>query len=541
MRALFTKIFIALLFATCLLAPSTAQQTSSKTHILLLDTSGSMRTRYANDLKGWLVESLLRSPAFSANDRVIVREFHNQGGTQYTANDPLRKYNGGFQMANILTSVPQQVTPYDTDIAKAFDQALADIKGFACTGDVLIWLITDNVQDTGGATSIDPLYQKITGETNIHAAYIFPLLKENGTPLTATQEAMVMYLLHYASQKSSLNLNHLADEVGKRIHNEPISWYPFEDQIKLEQGNVTVNSLPAGFVDGRLVLPAAREGAPPEFAIQFRLNSQLRGREILSGKLSRPNVMIERIPEMVETEGDPNSWSAEISPSSLAIKSRQASSNTYAVTVRASNLAFHPNSFWNGLWNSTSEPIEASVQFAPNDVQTRISVASLSQVKNLASIQNVLQQGQNSKKTIRLPISFQVEYNTLWRRLLALVMAMVFICGVITGTSVIFMKTHYQLTTPAGEQLLRLPFMGRESIVINGARAATINKRFSRIHLAAAQGYAIDGAGGARPLRNDADQFLIEDQQDGRRYSYSIQRLRKAKQGAAKRDNFLDT
>src|SRR6185503_3189132 len=107
---------------------------------------------------------------------------------------------------------------------------------------------------------------------------------------------------------------------------------------------------PAKFVDGSLELPAVQEGSPPEFAIQFRLNSELRGREIQSGKISRPGAALDQIPETLEAEGDPNSWSAEISPNTFAMKSKQPSLGVYSAVVRGSGVTFHPASFWSAVW-----------------------------------------------------------------------------------------------------------------------------------------------------------------------------------------------
>ncbi|HEY7546391.1 MAG TPA: hypothetical protein VID27_15995, partial [Blastocatellia bacterium] len=319
MNRAIVKIILALAAISIAPAISPAQQPGGRSHILLLDVSGSMRARYANNLRDWLMGNLLSSSAFSSSDRVIVRWFNDQGATAFQPNDPLRKYDGKYDRQQILAAVPQQVTPYDTDIPKAFEQALADIRGLPLANEVMIWLITDNVQDTGAGAIIDPLYQKIVGEKNIRAAYIFPLLKENGKPIAAGQTAMVMYLLHYSPQASALNVNSIADDAGRKITNDPVTWFPFEEQIHLDQSNITVNGQAAQFVDGKLMLPALAEGRQPQFAIRFKLRSQLRGQEITSGKITRPAALIERLPAEVETEGDQSSLRANVFPPTLAL------------------------------------------------------------------------------------------------------------------------------------------------------------------------------------------------------------------------------
>jgi hypothetical protein len=533
----FGKFAIAALLIACASIIASAQQ--SKTHILLLDSSGSMRPRYDNRLKDWLIAKMFNAAPFSASDRVIMREFHDDNNVAFSANDKRRLYDGRFDPPKILAQVPQQTPGQNTDIVEAFEQAMADIQGFGISGDTLLWIVTDNVQDAGGSMVLDPLYQKIVSEKNIRAAFIFPLLKENGTVLQPTQVAMVMYLLHYAPQNSPLNINRMADDVGKKIENEALTWYPFEEQIKLDQANLLVNSEPAQIVDGRLVLPAIKEGTSPEFAIQFRLNSQLRGREIVSGKLSRPIVIVQSTPESLEAEGDPNAWSGEISPSSLTIKARQSSATNYTAMIRATNLSYRPSSFWNAVWGATSEPVDAVMQFAPEAVQTKLSLPALSQVKNLSSIQNVIQQGQNSKKAIAIPITFQVQYESLWRRVIASLMALSVLGLALAGAGVMLIKTRYELATPTGERILHLPLIGNETILINNEQAALITRKFGKLNVTATNNYKIDGELATRHLR-DEDRFVLYGPQVGRSYDYSIKRLRKAQNVSVERDTILD-
>jgi len=539
MRAFWLKLLtVAVLIAVALV--TTAQPTAGKCHVLLLDVSGSMKHRYVdNNLRGWLIEKLLTSAAFSPGDRVIVREFNNQGGTTFVANDQLRKYDGPFNAPQILANVPQQVTKFDTDIPKAVEQALADIRGLPVTGDVLIWLVTDNVQDTGGNTSIDPLYQKIAGEKNFRAAYLFPLAKENGVALGPNEEAMVMYLLHYAPQKSALAINRFADDAGHKIGNAPITWYPFEEQIHLDQADIKVNGEAAQIIDGKLALPAISEGAPPEFTIAFHLNSQLRGREILSGKITNPLVVLGSLPESLSSDGDIDKWTTEIAPRSLAMKAKQSTTGNYTAQVKAAGT-FHPSSFWNAVFNSTSEPVDAWLQFAPTDVKTRMDLPLLGRVKNLQSIETVVQQEQNSRAVIRLPMTFQVEYNRLWRRLLAALLALAGLGSAATVTGALLMKTTYQLTTPIGERLLKLPLIGSETLKIRDDRVAVLSKRFGALTVAPAPDYLLDGTVAPRRLADGQEEFMLINQTDGSHYYYAIHRVTGPSPEPVPRDTILD-
>ena len=542
MRGIPAKIIVTSLLIAFALVGTIAQQTTAKCHVLLLDVSGSMKGRYDNNLKGWLIEKLISSAAFSTGDRVIVRWFDQRGNAKFSPNDPQRRYDGKHDPVTVLAHVPaaNQAGGLHTDLPEAIELALADIRGLSVSGDVLVWLVTDNEQDVGGPGSVDPLYQKIRSEQAFRAGYVFPLIKENGSMLPPSQAALVMYLLHYSAQKSSLSVNRLADDAGKKIGNEPVTWYPFEEQIKLDQANITVNSEPTKFVDGKLELPPVQEGMPPEFSIQFRLNSELRGREIQSGKIARPVAALDQVPETLEAEGDANSWSADVSPNTFALKSKQPSLGVYSAVVRGSGITFHPASYWSAVWNSTSDPVDASLQFTPADLKTKMDVQALSKVKNLAGIESVVQQGQNSRNPIRIPMTFHVEFNSLWRRAVAGLLGVVLLGVAVGGASLLFLKSRYQLVTPNGERVLVLPLIGSESITIGHDRAAVITKRLGKLTVAAASGFALDGGAVARRLNDRADSFVIANQQDGRSYSYSISRLLKPSQETTNRDTILD-
>ena len=538
----FGKMMLAFMLMAIGMTGTIAQQTTAKCHVLMLDVSGSMKHRYDNNLKGWLVEKLITSAAFSPSDRVIVRWFDQRGNATFSPNDPQRRYDGKHDPAMVLARVPaaNQAVGLNTDLPEALELTLGDIRGLSVSGDVLVWLVTDNEQDVGGQGTVDPLYQKIKSEQAFRAGYIFPLVKENGSMLPPSQSALVMYLLHYSAQKSSLAVNRLADDAGKKIGNEPVTWYPFEQQINLDKANVTVNSEPTKFVDGKLELPPVQEGTPPEFAIQFRLNSELRGREIQSGRIARPVVALDQVPETLAAEGEGNSWSADISPTAFALKPKQSSLGTYSAVVRGNGIAFHPASFWSAVWDSTSDPIDASLQFTPADLKTKMDVRALSTVKNLASIESVVQQGQNSKNPIRIPMTFRVEFNSLWRRAVAGLLFAVVLGGAGSGACLLFLKSRYQLVTPGGERVLALPLIGSESITIGHDQAAVISKRPGKLMVAAASGFALEGGAVSRRLNDRVDSFAIANQQDGRTYSYSISRLSKPSQGTTGRDTILD-
>jgi hypothetical protein len=519
-----------------------AQQSGGTCHVLLLDVSGSMKVRYANNLKTWLMEPLLRSRAFAPSDRVLVRWFDQRGSATFTRDDPQRRYYDRHDLKKVLSQVPspREAVGLNTDLPEALELVLADIKTLPIEGDVMVWLVTDNDQDYNGVRDANQLYLSISNEKNFRAAYLFPLVTENGRALQPADSALVLYLLYYSPKSNPPSLDRFADEIGKVINNPAVTWFPFEKAISLDESSITANSEPVKIVDNKLVLPDVAEGVHPEFEIQFRFRSALRGREIRGGKISRPMASVVQLPEAIEAEGDLGLWQAAISPTSLAIKSNQNSSMTYLASVASAGAVLHPAGFWEGVWNSTSHPVEVVLQFTPTDIETTLDVAALTRVKNLGNVQQIVQRSQEANKPIAIPMTFQVRYDTVWRRAIAAIAGLLGLLGVAGGAALFAGKSKYELSTPQGERVLSMGALGKEYIGIDGERAAVVSKRFGRLIISPLSGYAMDGGKPFRWPMDHTNDFAIESKQDGRRYSYSIKRLAKGGGNPIARDTILD-
>ncbi len=536
----YTSLIIVLLAGT-LAGMATAQKTvAGRRHVLLLDASASMRPKYNGNLKGWLIEPLLNAGAFAPTDHVIVRWFHQRGNTDFDPNDPLRKYNGLHNPRAVADAMPTaaQANGLNTDLPEALDLALADLRNLKTSDDVLLWMVTDNDQDASGTRDADAFYQKISGDKNFHAAYLFPLTKENGRQLSSNDSALVMYLLHYSTRSSPPDVDSIADNVGRRIGNDPITWIPVSGRLNLDESNITVNSQPAQIVDGKLALPSVKEGAAPEFNIQFKFNSRLRGREIEQGKIA-PEGVTASLPASIEARGDLTSWRATVSPPTIRIKPRQQSSTTYTATLSAPAVTLHPSGFWDAVWNSESEPVDASLKIALSDTKTKLDVAALSQVKNLSNIQNIIQRSQNNPRPIVIPIRFSVAYNTFWRRAVAALLCVLLLAGIGGCASLLLIKNRYTLSAGGEERLMTLPLIAKSRIPIGGENAAVITRRFGKLRVAPLGLYQING--GNQPVRlKDNDSFLIHDEAGENKYPHEISKRGRAAPVGVERDPFYE-
>jgi hypothetical protein len=600
MRATIAKVAAALLLVVAAAAGAArAQEHQRKTHLFLLDVSLSMRMsgydRYAK-LNDWLIRPMLESGAFAEGDRVIVRWFHERGpeGVRFAASDVDRRLNlTGYSPQVVLDSIPrtEQLYGKSTNITQALDLALADIKGYNVNDDVLIWLLTDNFQQSGSAagsasTDIKPFYKKIDdNRDSFRAAYLFPLFNENGVKLGAGREAMILYLLHYSARPSALNMNDLAGSVAARIGNPVITWFPIGK-------NVVPEPVPADDDETQVngdtwVLRNAPEGQPLNFGdIRFQLRSKLRSRflngeikPLANAELVWPGSIVvggagaggdaqasggaaaaaegETGEAGVEHKAAPGEsaagttlWNTSITPTHLSIAPGEKSKTIYAVSL-SSDAAPRAASFWTALRDTESAPVSGVVSFAIENIsaEVRTDDSGLDYVANRDVIKEIIRQSVEqansqgaaaSNRTFSLPIEFRVTYDTASRRLTAGAVVFLVLALALGAALVLLKKTSYELTTPSGERVLALPLIGGEYVSVNGGRVAVIRRRFGSPSIRPLTNYLIDGSSAARPLPDGGDTFVVENQSDGKGYALSWRRHRPEVSVGSRKDDFLD-
>lgn len=539
MRLLIAK-FGAILLVTLALAGIAAKRVEGKTHVLLLDVSGSMRAHYENNLKGWLIQPLLSSSAFAPDDHVIVRWFDQRGNANFNPNDPQRKFNGKYDVSAILNSMPTAdlANGSNTDIPEALELTLQDIGKLGVTGDVLIWVVTDNEQDVGGSGSVDPFYNKVKDDLRFLSAYLYPLVNENKARVPSGQDAMVLYLLQFSAKPSKFALGRIVDNVGQKIGNPAVTWFPIDKGIELNEASIQVNGENAMMIDGRLKLPDIQEGSTPDFTIRFPFDSKLRNLKIVKSRLT-PQIPTAQLPDTLESQGDAGSWRGSITPTELMLDPGKKSA-MYETKV-AGEMTLHPSSFWNAVWNPVSDPVQINFSYKLEDVESQIDLPGLDQVKNLQDIKGKVRQSQKNIQRKMIPMSFQVQFNTWWRRAVLAGIGLLMLGAVVGSASLFLIKTRYQMTTPFGEQALSLPIIGQSYVIINGDRAAIIKKRFGKLSILPFGSYTINGALQTHKFTDGINSFEIENQSEGKRYPYTLSRAAVGNQSqSARHDDFLD-
>ncbi len=576
-----------------------AQVLQAKTHVFLLDKSGSMDSpqyRRYDTLRQWLIGPLLESGAFAPEDKIIVRWFARKPlPLVFNRNDEdLKIRHESFNRQKLLDSIPKtgDAKGGQTDIPQGLELVISDLKGFEVQGDVLIWILTDNEQSSGGAagspgdTSDILKFYKMIGENRekmFHAAYLFPLVKEGNKVLTKDQNAMMMYLLHYSEQTPQLSqdtVSEYAKAASHKLGNPVITWFGLDKALvpKPLASSGDETSEEPQVEDEMLSLHPVKEDEVPQFDIRIRFKSRAVQRSI-SGQITNEKVELQW-PDFVKYQSEEgaepapgseeerkdaqgtneslNNETTELGPESGAqgtqwrvnfdakdklihLRPEQTSDAVYNI-----NMAFpaklYPAHPWTEGISAESEPITGELKFQLADLKSELEqdTQALLRVKNGKFITDVAQLSVQEPKPFSIAFQFRMQHARAGRLAVVIALGVLLVTLVLGVLAVFLIRTRYELTTPSGERVLAMPFIGKEYISLNGNRAAVISRTLGKLKIAPVVGYTIDGANVSRPLSDGGDQFSVISQEDNRGYPHTFRRLTKAVNTRLPKDDFLD-
>ncbi|HJQ71261.1 MAG TPA: tetratricopeptide repeat protein [Blastocatellia bacterium] len=423
-----------------------AHQQRKKANVILLDTSGSMIRAYKKGLKDSLISPLIDSSAFGAQEQVIVRWFDEKMVTKVETDNPRA-------VLNHIPS-PEQSTGINTDLESAVDRTLLDATVMD-SDDVLIWVITDFSAEFEHSGTTNQFLERANKDENIRTAFKYSL---------DTFEDTVMYLFYYSQKNSSLDIDGIASDVRQRVLKrigEPTQRRgPFYETVGLKAlvpyytGNITINNekfavngAPAALVDDKLELPTVPEGVPPNFIIRFHLQRRLGGMTITDGRIAATKFSLQ-LPQSVISRSDPAAWSTEISPRTFMMNRDPATQLEYRLNLISVGPSFYPASFWNGLWNSRSEPVEAIFAFTPI-ADSFIRNEYVGSESFLDRFPSSVTDAHKSGRPILIQMRFQVEFDTRRRRLtiggIALI-AILFALSAVTISGRVFKRKSFTMS-----------------------------------------------------------------------------------------------
>lgn len=534
------KYFSGLLFLLFLLVPcALAQPTTARNHIILLDGSGSMKGHYQAGLRDWLISPLLSSGIFQANDKVILRTFDKRGNKNFLPNDPQRRYQGQFNKEAVLTSVPtsQDSNGQLTAIAEGLEIAIADIESYNWSGDTLIWLITDNVQDESGSGNdpISPFYEKIYTDPNFRNIYFFPLVRE-GSP-----GALVMYMLDYAKKDSQLPMPNLMEGVSKAIGHRSVLFRPIQlSSLELDRGGITLETedgatQPVELEDGGIVVPLA-QGRSLAGRIKFKLRSKFKEWRIEQANVSNAKVAIEPSEALDLTAGDKLEW--KLDPRTLDLGPQETSKKVYVINLASGRQisALKP-AFWQSFFVEPEIKVKAKVRFEVKDPQLKLSFFDdteladrIRRVKGLEKIEDFLlpRSIPSSARDLALEIPLLIKIEQPPRPIWILVLLGIAFLGVSAG--LVFLATsqsQYKLTGPDGEKILKLRLIATVPLTIAHEQVGQLTRRFGSFQVKSFTPYLVDNELTEQRLNDYNNTFILTNSETKQIANFSLESITK--------------
>ncbi|HEX8853904.1 MAG TPA: VWA domain-containing protein, partial [Pyrinomonadaceae bacterium] len=496
--------FHIILFVACM--SGAAISLRAKTHVFLLDKSGSMNQRYAT-LRQWLITPLLDSDAFAPEDRVILRWFSSREAVAFNKDDAdLRIKYEPLNKQKVLDSIPKPGdTKGATDIPQGLELTLSDINGLGVEGDVLLWLVTDNIQSVGGGDAstnkMVAFYNKIANHPHklFRSAYLFPLVREGGLTLTDKQNAMIMYLLHYSAAPPQLRREAVAGyakAAAARINNPVITWFPIAEALVPDPvysaGDEEDEALEV--VDDALPLGKVREGEPVSFNVRIRFKSRAIERSI-SGQIANEKVELDwssfgfvdaRMEEdgagstqggsidaggeptpvepepqptqnflqdasMAGADGHPASkWTVHFDARDKHIELKPGQTTDTVYTINISNPArLYPANRWTTGLAAESEPIFGTVSYQLTDLKSNITqnTSDLLQVANGGLITDIAQMNVQDAKSKPLSFNFQfrLQHDRTGRLVVVVALGLLLVALILGALVLLLLRTRYEL------------------------------------------------------------------------------------------------
>lgn len=543
----FFFLAIALIFPYEVLAQKEAQ----RNHIILLDGSASMKPYYQTGLRDWLISPLLSNGVFQSGDNIILRTFDKRGNKDFIKDDPQRRYQGALNKENILASVPrtEQATGQFTAIAEGLEIAIKDIEGYNWSGNTLIWLITDNIQDTSdpGDEPISPFYEKIYTDQNFRNIYFFPIVKE-GSP-----GALVMYMLNYAKKDNDISMPSLMETVGKSIGNRPVLFRPIRlSALELDRSNITLeteegSTQNAELEDGCIVVPLPN-GRSLAGRIKFKLRSKFREWRIEQANVSNATVTMERSDALDIAETETLQW--QLDPRTVELGPQETSKKVYIINLASGRqLSARTPSFLESFFVEPEIKVKAKVRFEVKEPKLKLAffddadlADKIRRVKGLEQIEDFLlpRSIPATERDLALEIPLMIKIEQPPRPIWLLVLLGVALLGITSGTVFFFTaQTTYKLVGPDGEKIFKLRPIASVPLTISQEQVAVLTRRLGAFKVKSFMPYVLDGELLEQRLNQHSDNFTVTNSENKRAWNFSLEALSKNKPSSDNDKDFI--
>lgn len=541
----------ALAFTLALTAPSIAQTGPSPNkptrHIILLDISGSLRTRGYATKTGWtpaipellgkltkVEDTVVRGP-----DQVVVCPFSDGVTDAKEHRTPVGPFSAP-EFAGHISEVPYPGSGA-TDMPRALRLA-AEQQDFSSWRS-LIWLVTDNENNLNTNQSDQDFYRTLRDSPDYDHVLFFPL----ADPKVRPNDNLVMYLLAPTGQWERPEIDKVAQAVKQKTGFDGIMFRPlytapgasaldFSKELAVEgrqHSRVTQ--------EGGTTVLHFKEGDKLDGQLKFKIRSRLKGWRLDKAHLEDAEVQMS-VPSLYGSaaagkDGQKSTW--QITPKELTVLPQKETAEFFL--LRLMGPGNQPLTLTRSTWEQLTSPFEDSLPPIKGKVsmKARVDVSAeqiktdippelksrLTAVQGLSDIEHfmVLQddgtgaakpERATSVKDIRWErqILIKIEADSTPALLLCGLTAMG-VFGLLALSAYAFLfKSRLSIEGPGIEQEVALGyFMGSDLVCDNQGRGLFgVRSRFGQITVVPEPEYTVNGSLTAVPVRWEGDEYRLE-------------------------------
>lgn len=531
-------------------------------HIVLVDVSGSMRTRGYATPQGWgaeiptLLGKLLEPSGvyFSPESQMVLRPFSDPS----TDASEKRLAIGPAGLDARVATVEQMKPPGSgaTDMSKALDigQQLAG----TLQHKALIWLITDNENNFTTNQSDKAFYERLRDSGDYSHVFLFPL----ADPAKRAQDSLVMYLLVPPDSLEMEEVNALAKEVEERTGFGGMLFRPlyqqagstpldFAKELTLEgPGKHRVEQ------EGGQTVLYFNEGDKLQGELRFRIRSRLKGWKVKGASLEDAEVALHVPPTYVDGSESKLRW--QVTPKTLEVEPEKDSMTLFSLQI--AGPGGKPIRLHRSTGKVFANPFARNLPEVEGDVKMRVVLhvdegnlqphvppemqERLKTVPRLAEVeQYMLQQADSGtgNSSGEKQIDFQrklvvrVKADPTSAIVLGLLLAGVALAGAGALAAALLWKSALHLEGPGVDEEFTLSGLAGSYMVCDGKGQphCRLQSRFGGLTLVAEPDYVFEDDAKELPVRWEGDEFRFEVGPEGKTRDVFWLRRRGSGGGAA--------
>lgn len=513
-------------------------------HVILVDVSGSMRTRGYSTASGWtsdlptFLQALVKPEGtyFSSESHFTLLPFSDV----VTDRKENRVAIGPAALADFPNRFPEMAPPGGgaTDMARALDLAQNMLQ--ASTHPGVIWLITDNENNFSTNQTDHEFYERLRDSPDYNHVYLFPLADPQNHP----NDSLVLYLLVPPRTLNAAEVAELGQEVEKRtgfggmlfrpLYNETnTTTLDFSKELTLEApGKHRVEQ------EGGQTVLYFREGDKLQGSLRFRIRSRLKGWKVTGASLNDADVELSVPPLYVG--GSKNKLTWQVTPKTLEVEPEKDSLTLFSLQISGPGskpilLQRTTSQMFTHLFDRFLPEVQGDVrmkavlhvdqgnlqhQVTPEMQERLKAVPNLSEVETYMLQQQDLNQNEGKDRDIlfQRKLVVRVEADPSTAVVAAVMMGLVGLVAALGLGAVLLWKIRLRLEGPSLEEEFTLSALHGQYLICDskGQPHCRLHAQLGSLALKAEPEFVFEDELRQLPVRWQGDEFRFECGQEGK-------------------------